>query len=117
MANNKVSDAGAVALAQALHHTSTLKRLYLSNNKVSGAGTVALAQALHHNSTLNMLYLYGNYAIGKEGTNQLVLALTVNTSIAKVWSYGGGLILPVRCKEYATQCTHYNTAKNRIWYQ
>ena len=115
--NNNISDAGAVALAQVLHHNSTLERLYLSNNSISDAGAVALAQALHHNFTLKGLYLSHNDAIGKEGTHHLVQALTVNTSITKATfytPYGGGLILPSRCEEYATQCTQYNTVKDRI---
>ena len=108
-----ISDAGAVALAQALHHNSTLKELFLSNNNISDAGAVALAQAIHHNSTLKWLHLSGNNGIGKEGTHHLVQALTENTSITT--SYGSGdLTLPLRCKEYATQCTHYNTVKKRI---
>ena len=114
LSNNNISDAGAVALAQALHHNSTLERLYLSNNNISDAGAVALAQALHHNSTLEWLDLSGNDAIGKEDTHQLVQALTVNTSITKATLYVGGLILPRRCKEYATQCTQYNTVNDRI---
>ena len=109
LCNNNISDAGAVALAQALHHNSTLEWLDLSNNNISDAGAVALAQALHHNSTLERLYLFGNDAIGKEGTHQLVQALTVNTSITKY-----SLILPRRCKRYTTQCTQYNTVKDKI---
>ena len=83
LSNNNISDAGAVALAQALHHNSTLKMLFLSNNNISDGGAVALAQALHHISTLKRLDLSDNDAIGKEGTHQLVQALTVNTSITK----------------------------------
>ena len=49
-----ISDAGAGALAQALHHNCTLERLDLY---ISDAGTIALAQALHHNSTLERLDL------------------------------------------------------------
>ena len=104
---NNISDGGAVALAQALHHNSTLKNLILCYNNISDDGTVALARALHHNYTLKKLDLYGNDAIGKEGTHQLVQALTVNTSIY-------GLTLPMRCKKYATQCKQYNTVKERI---
>ena len=114
LSNNRLSDAGAVALAQALHHNSTLKDLCLSNNRLSDAGAVSLAQALHHNSTLKMLDLSDNDAIGKEGTHQLVQALTVNTSLTKVTSYYDGLTLSWRCEEYATQCTQYNTVKSRI---
>ena len=109
-----ISDGGAVALAHALHHNSTLEMLDLSHNSISDGGAVTLAQALHHNSTLKGLHLYSNDAIGKEGTHQLVQALTVNTSITKATHYVGGLILPRRCKEYATQFTQYNTVKDRI---
>ena len=114
LSNNSISDAGAVALAQALHHNSTLKELKLSNNSISDAGAVALAQALHHNSTLKELNLAGNDGIGEEGTHQLVQALTVNTSISGPF---GGLTLPKRCEEYATQCTQYDTVKNRIGFR
>ena len=112
LSNNSISDAGAVALAQALHHNSTLWVLDLSNNSISDAGAVALAQALHHNSTLKELDLAGNDGMGEEGTCQLVVALTVNSSISRpVW---GGLTLPRRCEEYATQCPQYHTVKNKI---
>ena len=106
LSNNNISDAGAVALAQVLHQNFVLERLNLSKNNIRDVGAVALARALHHNSTLKWLDLSYNDAIGKEGTHQLVQALTVNTSITK--------ILPMRCKEYATQCTQYNTVKDRI---
>ena len=52
-------------------------------NCISDAGAVALAQALHHNSILTQLNLSGNDGIGEEGTYQLVQALTVNKSISK----------------------------------
>ena len=112
------SDAGVEVLAQALHHNSTMKMLDLFNNSIGDAGAVALAKALHHNSTLDLLNLSGHSYIGKEGTHQLVQALTVNTSITKATSTlnGGGLILPRRCEKYATQCTQYNTVKDRIWF-
>ena len=135
---------GLLALAEALHHNSTLQEKSLEELKftvngdneamdyaqllveypymvgklnrdsqegcihnISDVGAVALAQALHQNSTLKDLDLSGNDAIGKEGTHQLVQALTVNTSIH-------GLRLPSRCKEYATQCIQYYTVKDRI---
>ena len=112
--NNSISDAGAVALAQALHHNSTLEWLHLSNNSISDAGAVALAQALHHHSTLRELGLDGNDGIGEEGICQLVQALTINTSIPR--NFSGGLWLPKRCEEYATQCTQYDTVKNGMFF-
>ena len=105
--SNNISDAGATDLAQALRHNSTLERLNLYNNNISDVGATDLAQALRHNSTLEWLYLDGNDGIGEEGTRQLVQALTVNTSINR-------LFLPKRCKEYASQCMEYNAVKTRI---
>ena len=115
LSNNSISDTGAMALARDLHHNSTLKWLTLSSNSISDAGAVALAQALHHNSTLEMLVLTGNDGIGEEGTCQLVMALTVNSSINM--SGGGGLTLPRRCEEYATQCPQYHTVKHKIYFE
>ena len=120
LSNNTISDAGTKALAQVLHCNSTLERLFLSNNNISDAGAVTLPQALYLNSTLKRLWLPGNGAIGKEGTHQLMLALTVNTCITtrdgRDGRHFGGLTLPISCKEYATQCTQYNTVKDRIWF-
>ena len=78
--NNSISDAGAVALAQALHHNSTLQELYLSNNSISDAGAVALAQALHHNSTLVRLDLPNN-SISDDGAVALAQALHHNSTL------------------------------------
>ena len=80
LSNNSVSDAGAVALAQALHHNSTLEWLDLSNNSVSDAGAVALAQALHHNSTLVWLYLFNN-SVSDAGAVALAQALHHNSTL------------------------------------
>ena len=55
---------------------------------------------------------YGNAGIGKEGTHQLIQALTVNTTLN-----GGGLMLSKRCEKYATQCTEYITVMDRILYK
>ena len=114
LSNNSVGDAGVTAVAQALHHNSTLCRLDLSNNSVSDAGTTALAQALHHNSSLASLNLSGNDAIHEEGTCQLVHALTRTTCSEEWWRYCGGLVLPKRCEEFATQCPEYVQVKTRV---
>ena len=47
----------------------------------------------------NLLHLGGNDGIGEEGSCKLVQALNVNRCITLF-----RLILPKRCKEYATQC-------------
>ena len=81
--NNSVNDARVVALAQALHHNSTLKGLYLSNNSISDDGAVALAQALHHNSTLEWLY-WSNNSISDAGAVALAQALHHNSTLKKL---------------------------------
>ena len=114
LSNNSVSDAGATAVAQALHHNSTLLQLDLSNNSIGDAGATALAQGLHHMSWLGGLNLSGNDAIHKEGTCKLVRALTVNTYPEWWWTQFGGLVLPKRCEEFATQCPEYVKVKTRV---
>ena len=79
-----ISDEGVVALAQALHHNSTLTSLYFSNNSISGAGAIAIAQALHHNSTLEKLYLSNN-AITDDGAVALAQALCHNSTLEKLY--------------------------------
>ena len=76
----QISDAGAVAIAQALHHNSTLKRLDLSQNSISDAGAVAIAQALHYNSTLEWLNLSDN-SIGDTGAIALARGLHCNHTL------------------------------------
>ena len=114
LSNNSVGDAGVTAVAQALHHNSTLCRLDLSNNSVSDAGATALAQALHHNSSLASLNLSGNDAINEESTHELVHALTVNTCEERMWTNWGGLVLPKRCEEFATQCPENVKVNTRV---
>ena len=105
LSHNNISDAGATDLAQALRHNSTLEKLYLSHNNISDAGATDLAQALHHNSTLEKLDLDGNDGIGEEGIRQLVQ--TVNTSVNRIW-------LPKRYEAYASQCMEYDAVKTRV---
>ena len=100
------NDEKARVIAIALHHNVNEESLFLRSN-ISDVGATDLAHALHHNSTLKELNLHGNHGIGEEGTRRLVQALTVNTSINRLW-------LLKRCKEYASQCMEYNAVKTRI---
>ena len=110
---NKISDAGVTALALALHHNSTLHKLDLSNNSIGDAGATALAQGFHHESGLRGLNLSGNDAIHKEGTCELVRALTTCSEVWR-WRVCGGLVLPKRCEDFATQCPEYVKVKTRV---
>jgi len=57
----------------------------LSDNRITDTGSAALAQALHHNSTLTGLQLSRNDVMSAEGTRQLVQALTVNTTVTDLF--------------------------------
>ena len=109
LSNNSITDAGVTAVAQALHHNSTLRKLDLSSNSIGDAGATALAQGFHHVSMLGGLNLSGNDAIHKEGTCELVHALTT-----RWWTLWDGLVLPKRCEEFATQCPEYVQVEARV---
>ena len=83
LSNNSLSDAGVTAVAQALHHNSTLRRLDLSNNSVSDAGVTAVAQALHHNSTLRRLDLSNN-SVSDAGVTAVSQALHHNSTLQEL---------------------------------
>ena len=78
LSNNNIGDAGATALATALHTNISLTALSLYNNNIGDAGATALATALHTNTSLTTLDLrYNN--IGAAGVNTLMIALQTNT--------------------------------------
>ena len=94
------------ALAEVLH-ISIPKELNLSSNSIGVSGAVALAQALHRNQLdLSGIYTEDTYWL----VESLTESLTANTFIT--FSHAGGLTLPRKCDEYATQCTKY-TVKDR----
>ena len=84
LSNNSISNAGAVALGQALCCNSTLEELHLSNNSISDAGAVALGQALHHNSTLMELVLSNN-SISNTGVVAIAEALHHNSTLKYIY--------------------------------
>ena len=109
LTSNSIGDEGAVALANALHHNSTLHSLYLMNNSIGDDGAVTLAEALFKNQSLLRLHLDGNDGIGDRATCRFVEALTQNSSIYTV-------VLPARCREYATKCPNYHQVKTKLFY-
>lgn len=59
LANNKISNEGAAAMAEALLNNTTLEELTLTNNGISH-GLVAIGKALEKNNTIRTLTLFGN---------------------------------------------------------
>ena len=63
---NKISDAGAKALADCIAKCSVLREVSIQCNCISDSGAIALAGALAHCSSLRRLDLQGN-SLGDEG--------------------------------------------------
>jgi len=59
LANNKISNEGAAAMAEALMSNTTLEELTLSNNGIS-TGLVSIGRALEKNNTIRKITLFGN---------------------------------------------------------
>ena len=78
-----ITDAGAVALANALKVNKTLKKIWLNGNSIEDNGANALSGALKINSTLKEMSLSDN-VIGDEGAKVLAEALKINTSLIRL---------------------------------
>ncbi len=57
LADNRISDSGATALADLLRYTDTLQKLVLSGNDIHNEGGGTLVAALSQNTSLTGLYL------------------------------------------------------------
>lgn len=62
---NMVTDAGAIAIAQALEENRCLRRLVLFGTRMGDGAAAALSAALRNNDTLEVLVLYGKTLTGK----------------------------------------------------
>ena len=91
LSHNNIYDAGAKTLAIALHHNSTLTDLRLSKNRIGDAGAEALAKALYLNSTLQGLLLSHN-SIGDSGAVKLAKSLHHNSQLNVLWLHGNDRI-------------------------
>jgi len=60
LGNNRIGDAGGIALGDALGKNCTLRDLCLGNNSIGKTGGCALARGLQTNSVLTTLMLSGN---------------------------------------------------------
>ena len=72
MGANKIGDAGATAIANAIAVNASVTELYLQNNKIGDAGAAAIANAIAVNASLKLETLYVDDAI--LGNPQLVAA-------------------------------------------
>ncbi|KAL0229319.1 hypothetical protein GEMRC1_013937 [Eukaryota sp. GEM-RC1] len=78
-----IGDDGASALAKALKHNTSVRRIDLSGCNIFDEGAIALADALKFNSMVTFVELSLNY-IEVEGANALAKALQVNNTITSI---------------------------------
>ena len=78
--HNRITDAGAEALAAARHTNETLQVLNLSWNEIRGKGAAALSGVVARNARLRCLRL-GHNEIGDEGTTAIAAALNIQTAL------------------------------------
>ena len=90
-----------------------MEELNLSKNCIGDAGACALALALHHNVTLTKLILFENDIIGKVGTHQLLESLSTNKAVLNLPMIGG-LYLPESCKEFIKTYPEDSAVNRRV---
>jgi Ran GTPase-activating protein (RanGAP) involved in mRNA processing and transport/predicted Ser/Thr protein kinase len=83
LAYNKIGEAGAKHLSDALKVNQSLRELQLYNNKIGDAGAKDLSDALKVNQSLTKLRLTSN-EIGHVGASYLSDALKVNPSLTQL---------------------------------
>jgi len=86
---NDIGDVGAVALARALKHNTTLEWLSLSCNRLTDVAAIALADSLRCNTALVVLRLGSNH-LTCEGATALREALEQSTCALQILRIGGG---------------------------
>ena len=72
MSHNKIGDAGATAIANAIAVNASLKSLALNHNNIGDAGAAAIANAIAVNASLKLKELF--VPDGLEKNAQLVAA-------------------------------------------
>jgi hypothetical protein len=60
LGNNKIGNAGAILLGEALRYNATLKLLYINNNNIDDNGFITFINALRYNKSLLHLEAYNN---------------------------------------------------------
>ena len=104
LADNRIGDEGALALADLLRQSDTLQRLVLSGNEIGDEGGSKLVASLSQNCSLKGLYLAGVSSdapcmLCLTGQSDLVTRSLLRTPVAMQWGRGarrwwGGTTVP-----------------------
>ena len=80
-----MTTAGAVQLATALTHNTSLRVLWMHYNRIGVEGAKATAKMLQQNKTLEQLYLDGDESLEEEGVEVLLTSLQENTTLKDLY--------------------------------
>ena len=83
LSSDRISDAGATCIAEAMKVNKTLTNLNLSSNRISDAGATCIAEAMKVNKTLTKLYLRNN-GISDAGATCIAEAMKVNKTLTNL---------------------------------
>ena len=87
--NNQITQEAGEALASVIMHNTRLEELHLHTNSL-GIGAVKVAKALQHITTLKMLNLCNNN-IPQEACEELALGIKSNNQLEKLWLHDNNL--------------------------
>lgn len=73
LADNRIGDNGATALAELLRYTDTLQKLVLSGNDIHDEGGGTLVASLSQNTSLTGLYLAG---VSGSGSRAMLIVIS-----------------------------------------
>jgi len=107
LVDNRVGKNGAAKLAEALRHNTTLTTLLLRNNELQDSGAIKLAKALRSNTTLTLLNLSNN-CIRDAGATQLAALLKCNRTITEL-DLGNNKITDEGANQLAEMLLHNTT--------
>ncbi len=82
--NSKVSDTGAIFIAQGLKQNSSLRELILGTCDIGDEGVKSLGEALVENDSLKELGLWRNHNISEQGLSLLATRLKANRGLVKL---------------------------------
>ena len=88
--NNRIKDAGAIALSKALEDNDTLLSLHLESNEISCEGASALGEMLSNKFKLSKLNLNNN-PMGDEGFIKIALEPPVSVDAVAKAAVAGAL--------------------------
>ena len=105
--NNKITNEGAIKIAEAIKVNKTLQELYINNNNISDDGAAAISNALKSNNSLQILDMSWN-KITSEGAKLIAEAIKVNKTLHTLNLYQYNINVAVSFNMSVLTAVHHN---------